>query len=75
MVTSPKGSSVIEKDGVRPADLRRQGCAIQADVVARLGTIAKLGGFAIDGDPAGADPLLNGAARSVAGAGQQFLKS
>ena len=51
------------------------GCAVEADIVAGPRPIAQLRELAIDGDPPGADPLLNGAARSMAGAGQQFLKS
>ena len=49
--------------------------AVETDIVAGRGAIAQLRRLAVDGQPAGTDPLLNGAARSVAGAGQQFLQS
>ncbi len=52
-----------------------QRLAVEADVIARLRPIAQLGGLAVDRDPAGADPLFDAAARSVAAAGKQFLKS
>jgi len=56
-----------------PGHGRVQRFAIQADIIAGLAAVTQLGEFAIDGDPAGADPLFNGAARAMSAGGQQFL--
>ncbi len=52
-----------------------QRAAVETDIVAGLRTVTEPRQPPIDRNPPGADPLLDGAARSEACTGQQFLKS
>ncbi len=71
----PDGLVVEQDGGFFGRHTRVQRLTVQPHVIAGPGAVAQLRHRAVDGDPAGADPLFNGAARSVAAAGEQFLKS